>query len=190
MLKSGALRKGRDPDGGIRESLMRCGPPLEFPVGFLRRSLLLTAVLSALSANPIRLMSETNTEKNPITSKKLESSAEHARKALDAATEASKAVGETVKKQAQTAYEAGREHLTAAAKDVSEAATAKYGELRGQAQNLAEDYKGRAKAALDDATVKAQNFQGDTEGYIRESPLKAVGIALGVGFVLGAIFRR
>ena len=95
-----------------------------------------------------------------------------------------------MKKHAQTAYEAGREHLTAAAKDVSEAATAKYGEIRGQAQNLAEDYKGRAKTAFDGAAVRAQDFQGETESYIRENPLKAVGIAVGVGFVLGVIFRR
>lgn len=135
-------------------------------------------------------MSETNSEKNTVAKEKLESSAEHAKKAIGAATEASKAVSETVKKHAQTAYEAGREHLSAAAKDVSEAATAKYGEIRGQAQHLAEDYKGRAKSALDGATVRAQDFQGETESYIRENPLKAVGIAVGVGFLLGVIFRR
>lgn len=138
-----------------------------------------------------KAMSDTNAEaKSSTASKKLESGTEHAKKALDAASEASKTVGDTVKKQAQAAYETGREHLTAAAKDLSEAASAKYEEIRGQAQSKAEDYKGRAKAAIDDATAKAQDFQGDAESYIRENPLKAVGIALGVGFVLGVIFRR
>ena len=118
------------------------------------------------------------------------SSAEHAKQALSAATEATKAVSETVKKQAQSAYEVGREHLTAAAKDVTEAATAKYAELRGQARTVADQYKGRAQAAWSDATVKAHNFQSDTESYIRSYPLKAMGIAVGVGFVLGVIFRR
>jgi ElaB/YqjD/DUF883 family membrane-anchored ribosome-binding protein len=155
----------------------------------LRPGLLLPGVLPRWKTQPIRLMSETNTEKNAAT-KKLESSAEHAKKALDAAAEASKAVGETVKKHAQSAYETGREHLSAAAKDVSEAASAKYQEIRGQAQNLAEDYKGRAKHVYSDATAKAQSFQSDTESYIRENPLKAVGIAVGIGFVLGVIFRR
>jgi len=28
------------------------------------------------------------------------------------------------------------------------------------------------------------------EGYIRENPIKAVGIAVGIGFVVGVIFRR
>ena len=136
-------------------------------------------------------MSETNSEeKTDVAHVKLESGAEHAKQALNAASEATKAVGETVKKQAQSAYETGREHLTAAAKDVSEAAAAKYGELRGQAKTVAEQYKGRAQSALSDATSKAQNFQGETESYIRTYPLKALGIAVGVGFVLGVIFRR
>lgn len=136
-------------------------------------------------------MSETNSEeKTDVAHVKLESSAEHARQALNAASAASKAVGDTVKKHAQSAYETGREHLTAAAKDVSEAAAAKYGELRGQAKTVAEDYKGRAESAWTDATTKAQNFQGDAESYIRTYPLKAVGIAVGIGFVLGVIFRR
>ncbi|MFZ0710059.1 MAG: hypothetical protein WAM53_08470, partial [Terrimicrobiaceae bacterium] len=87
-------------------------------------------------------------------------------------------------------YETGREHLTAAAKDVSDAAAAKYGEIRGQAKTVAEDYKGRAQSAWNDATAKAQNFQGDAESYVRAYPLKALGIALGAGFVLGVIFRR
>ena len=144
-------------------------------------------------------MSETNSEqKGNVGSEqttnspqdKLGSGAEHAKQALSAATEATKAVSETVKKQAQSAYEVGREHLTAAAKDVSEAATAKYAELRGQARTVADQYKGRAQGALSDASVKASNFQTDAESYIRSYPLKAMGIAVGIGFVLGVVFRR
>jgi len=137
---------------------------------------------------PLELMSD-NQESN-IASKKLESSAEHAKKALGAATEAGKAVGETVKQHAQGAYAVGKEHLTAAAKDLSEAANAKYGELRGQAGHVAENYKGRAQAALTDAQARAEDFQGEAETYIRDNPFKALGIALGVGFVLGVLFRR
>jgi ElaB/YqjD/DUF883 family membrane-anchored ribosome-binding protein len=136
-------------------------------------------------------MSDTNSEeKTDVAHAKFESSAEHAKQALNAASEATKAVSQTVKQQAQSAYETGREHLTAAAKDVSEAAAAKYEQLRGQAKTVAEDYKGRAGSAWTDATTKAQNFQGDAESYIRTYPLKAVGIAVGIGFVLGVIFRR
>ncbi|MEI6337584.1 MAG: hypothetical protein WCQ57_03250 [Verrucomicrobiota bacterium] len=135
-------------------------------------------------------MSDTHTEGKNAAAKKLESSTEHAKKALDAASEAGKVVGETVKQQAQTAYDAGREHLTAAAKDLSDAASVKYKEIRSRAQDVTEDYTGRAKSALDDAAAKARDFQGETESYIRENPIKAVGIAVGVGFVLGVIFRR
>jgi ElaB/YqjD/DUF883 family membrane-anchored ribosome-binding protein len=152
---------------------------------------------------PIRDMSETNSEQSTnvpqdinslqstnVAQDKLGSGAEHAKQALSAATEATKTVSETVKKQAQSAYEVGREHLTAAAKDVTEAATAKYAELRGQARTAADQYKGRAQDAWSDATVKAHNYQSDAESYIRSYPLKAMGIAVGVGFLLGVVFRR
>lgn len=133
-------------------------------------------------------MSESTEEK--IAAKKLESSTDHAKKAIDAAAEASRAVGNTVKRQAQVAYETGKEHFTAAAKDLGEAATATYEDLRGQAKVKADEYKGKAQAAWEDASARAQTYQSETEGYIRENPLKAVGIAVGVGFLLGIIFRR
>ena len=136
-------------------------------------------------------MSETNSEeKSDVTQAKLESSAEHAKQAINAASAATKTVGETVKRQAHSAYETGREHLTAAAKDVSDAAAAKYETFRGQAKTFAEDYKGKAQSAWNDANVKAQNVRGDAETYVRSYPLKAVGIALGVGFLMGVLFRR
>ena len=130
-----------------------------------------------------------HTEEN-IAGKKFESSTEHAKAALDAATEASRAVGNTVKRQAQVAYETGKEHITAAAKDLSEAATATYEDLRGQAKVKTEEYKYKAQAAWDDASSRAQTYQSEAEGYISENPLKAVGIAVGIGFLLGVIFRR
>lgn len=117
--------------------------------------------------------------KDSEANKKLESGAEHAKKAIDVAAEAGRTVGDTVKRQAQTVIDAGKEHLGAAAKDVSDAATAKYGEIREQAKHVASGYR-----------AKAENLQGDAENYIRENPLKAVGIALGLGFVLGVLIRR
>lgn len=120
-------------------------------------------------------MSESKSE----VTKKLESGAEHAKKAMEAATEAGKAVGETVKKHAHTVIETGKEHLGAAAKDIGGAASATYDQIRGQARQVATDYRS-----------KAENFQGEIESYVRENPLKAVGIALGAGFLLGVILRR
>jgi ElaB/YqjD/DUF883 family membrane-anchored ribosome-binding protein len=43
---------------------------------------------------------------------------------------------------------------------------------------------------LDDASGYAQSYQTEAEAYIRENPLQSVGIALGVGFLLGIIIRR
>jgi ElaB/YqjD/DUF883 family membrane-anchored ribosome-binding protein len=136
-------------------------------------------------------MSETPSERTEgLAQAKLESGAEHAKQALNAASEATKVVGETVKKHAQSVYGTGREHLTAAAKDVSDAAAAKYGEFRGQAKTVADDYKSRAQSAWTEAGTTARNFQSDAEAYVRTYPLKAVGIAIGAGFLLGVIFRR
>jgi len=131
-----------------------------------------------------------DTHENNTAAKKLESSSEHAKKAIDAATEAGRVVGETVKKHAKAAYDAGREHLGAAAKDLGEAANAGYDDFREQARHKAEELRGRAQSAYQDASARAQSYQSDAEAYIRENPLQSVGIALGVGFVLGLILRR
>ena len=133
-------------------------------------------------------MSDT-TESNTAV-KKLESSTEHAKKALDAAANAGRVVGETVKAQAKEAYEASRGHLGAAAKDLGEAASSTYQDLRDQARAKTEDLRYRANHLFDDATDYAQTYQTEAEAYIRENPLQSVGIALGVGFLLGIIIRR
>jgi len=116
---------------------------------------------------------------NNIVSKKLESSGEHAKKAIDAAAEAGRALGDTAKKQAKAAYDTSREHLGAAAKDLGEAASATYDNVRG-----------RASSICSDAYDRAHDYQTETENYIRENPLQAVAIAAGVGFILGILLRR
>jgi len=131
-----------------------------------------------------------STEKNAIADEKFKSSTEHTKKAIEAATTATRQVLDTGKKHAQEAIGVGKEHLSAAAKDLGDAAAAKYDDLRTQATQVAQEYRGKAQSALSDASVAAHNFQGETESYIRENPLKAVGIALGAGFVLGLILRR
>ncbi len=67
---------------------------------------------------------------------------------------------------AQDKFESGKTHARKAAED-----------LRGAAGALAEEYRGKAEEA-------------ETEQYVRENPTKAVFTALGIGFVLGLIFRR
>ena len=70
-------------------------------------------------------------------------------------------------------------HVRKATKDLGSAADA-----------MAEEYRGRAEAMWDDTLHRVRSFQDDSKQYVRENPTKAVLTALGVGFVLGMIFRR
>ena len=55
---------------------------------------------------------------------------------------------------------------------------------------VAEDYTDKASKALDEAKQRVRTLREDGEDYVRENPMKAVFTALGVGFVLGLIFRH
>lgn len=75
--------------------------------------------------------------------------------------------------------ESSKSHARQAAEDLKTAATEAAGE-----------YRGRAEQAWQDATTRARTLQEDGEQYVRENPTKAVFTALGIGFVLGLVFRR
>lgn len=127
---------------------------------------------------------------SPSVEKKIASSTDHAKKALDAAADATRVVGETVKTQAKSAFDASKEHISAAARDLGDAASVKIEDLRSQAKAKADEVRDKANTAWGDASARAQTYQSETESYVRENPLKAIGIAVGIGFVLGVIFRR
>ena len=55
---------------------------------------------------------------------------------------------------------------------------------------ITEDYRAKAEQAWNDAKDRIQTFREDADLYVRKNPLKAVFTALGIGFVLGVIFRR
>jgi len=63
-------------------------------------------------------------------------------------------------------------------------------DLRSSAGAMADEYRGRVEEIRDDALHRIRSFQDDSKQYVRENPTKAVLTALGVGFVLGLIFRR
>jgi len=63
-------------------------------------------------------------------------------------------------------------------------------DLRSAAGAMADEYRERGKEVLDDALHRVRSFQDDSKQYVRENPTKAVFTALGVGLVLGLIFRR
>jgi ElaB/YqjD/DUF883 family membrane-anchored ribosome-binding protein len=87
--------------------------------------------------------------------------------------------GPAVPPQAKEKAERGGTHARKAAEDLGSAAGA-----------MADEYRTRGKEVLDDALHRVRSFQDDGKEYVRENPTKAVFTALGVGFVLGLIFRR
>lgn len=79
----------------------------------------------------------------------------------------------------QSKMESSKTHARRAADDLKSAAT-----------SMAGDYRDKAMEAWDDAKVRARTLQEDGKDYVRENPMRAVATALGVGFVLGLVFRR
>ena len=75
--------------------------------------------------------------------------------------------------------ESTKTHARMAAEDLKTAAT-----------DIASEYRGKAEQAWGDAQDRVRTFQEDGEEYVRLNPTKAVFTALGIGFVLGIIFRR
>ena len=87
--------------------------------------------------------------------------------------------GPAVPPQAQEDAKRGVTHIHEAAED-----------LRSAAGATADEYRARGKEVWDDALHRVRGFQEDSKQYVRENPTKAVFTALGIGFVLGLIFRR
>jgi len=87
--------------------------------------------------------------------------------------------GPAVPPQAREKAERGVTHARKAAEDLGSAAGAIVGE-----------YRDKAEQAWDDARDRARTFHEDANQYVRENPTKAVFTAIGIGFVLGLIFRR
>ncbi len=79
----------------------------------------------------------------------------------------------------QDHFEASKAHARAAAEEMRDAAAEAAREFRERASGIAGEWK-----------EKAQNVHREIENYVRENPTKSVFAALGVGFVIGLIFRR
>ena len=91
---------------------------------------------------------------------------------------------------AENKFESSKTHVRKAAEDLKSAAGAMAGDLKAAAGTMAGEYRDKAEQAWDDARERARTLQEDGEQYVRENPTKAVFTALGIGFVLGLIFRR
>jgi ElaB/YqjD/DUF883 family membrane-anchored ribosome-binding protein len=99
--------------------------------------------------------------------------------------------------EAQRKFESSKTHVRKAAEDLKSAAGTMASaagtmaeDLKSAAGAMAEEYRGKAEQVWGDARDRARTLQEDGEQYVRENPTKAVFTALGIGFVLGLIFRR
>ena len=63
-------------------------------------------------------------------------------------------------------------------------------DLKSAAPAVAKDYAEKAGAVLDEAKDRVRTLRQDGEDYVRKNPMKAVFTALGVGFVLGLIYKH
>ena len=86
--------------------------------------------------------------------------------------------GAAVPRRAEKEAKRGVSHARKAAED-----------LRSAAGATADEYRARGKEVWDDALHRVRSFQDDSKEFVRANPTKAVFTALGVGFVLGLIFR-
>jgi ElaB/YqjD/DUF883 family membrane-anchored ribosome-binding protein len=91
---------------------------------------------------------------------------------------------------AQNKLQSSKDHARKAAEDLKSAAGAFADEYRGKAEQAWGDARGKAEQAWGDARSRVRTFQDDAEQYVRENPTKAIFTALGIGFVLGLVFRR
>jgi ElaB/YqjD/DUF883 family membrane-anchored ribosome-binding protein len=63
-------------------------------------------------------------------------------------------------------------------------------ELKSAAPAVAKDYAEKASVVFDEGKERVRTFREDGEDYVRKNPMKAVFTALGVGFVLGLIYKH
>jgi ElaB/YqjD/DUF883 family membrane-anchored ribosome-binding protein len=63
-------------------------------------------------------------------------------------------------------------------------------DLKTAARATVDEYRGKAEQAWGDAQERVRSFRKESEQYVRENPTKAIVSVLGIGFLLGLIFRR
>jgi ElaB/YqjD/DUF883 family membrane-anchored ribosome-binding protein len=98
--------------------------------------------------------------------------------------------GGPISSAAQSKFESSKTQARKAADDLKSAAGQMAGDLKSAAGAMAGEYRDKAEQVWEDARERARTLQEDGEQYVRENPTKAVFTALGIGFVLGLIFRR
>jgi ElaB/YqjD/DUF883 family membrane-anchored ribosome-binding protein len=120
-------------------------------------------------------------QKEPIhhPSEKLESSQAHAKKALETTAAAAREIADSARFVAQSAYHESKSELTAAARDIKHAACATYSSLADQTSEVTNKW-----------CERATELELELSEHVREKPLKALGVAFGLGLLLGIVLNR
>jgi ElaB/YqjD/DUF883 family membrane-anchored ribosome-binding protein len=63
-------------------------------------------------------------------------------------------------------------------------------EVRAKAEESLRHAKQRLAGAEEDALERARALAGDADEYVRDNPWQAIGIAAGIGLVLGLLISR
>ena len=63
-------------------------------------------------------------------------------------------------------------------------------EVKSASPAVAKNYTEEASTVLDKAKERVRTLREDGEDYVRKNPTKAVFTAMGVGFVLGLIYKH
>jgi ElaB/YqjD/DUF883 family membrane-anchored ribosome-binding protein len=63
-------------------------------------------------------------------------------------------------------------------------------EVRAKAEESLRQAKERLKGVEEEAVAKARAMAGDADEYVRDNPWAAVGIAAGIGLVIGLLMAR
>ena len=90
----------------------------------------------------------------------------------------------------QRKLHASKTHALRVADEFKSAAEAKAREWAQAADQTADQIREKAEAAFEDTKVRLESIHKQTEGYVREHPLKSVLVALGAGFLVGLLTRK
>ena len=90
----------------------------------------------------------------------------------------------------EEAAESGKDHLRVAAGNFKDAASAKVEDIRQAAGQKADELRSAAQGKAQELRGTAESWQAEGHAYIRDNPTKSVLIALGLGFLLGLLFRK
>ena len=100
------------------------------------------------------------------------------------------ASGADPKSQAAEAADELRSAVASSASQFGEAVERQASRVKEAAAGRAGQLRQAAETGWEEAKVKMQDLFQEGEAYVRENPVKSVATALGVGFVLGLLFRR